>query len=135
MFKIFTHIIFHDNFTQKTRSTQSIYFFKDTVRRPRVFKNPFLIAMSSHENRNTQDRNTGCRVFTLGFTTTGFSMGLLVVYYITDFPGRRAKLAKHKIGAARHLKMNKMTSLRLWRAQNADGRPESQELACKLCWA
>ena len=54
MLKIFAHIIFHDNFTQKTRSTKSIFFFKDTVRRPRVFKNPFLIAMSSHENRNTQ---------------------------------------------------------------------------------
>ena len=49
MLKIFAHIIFHDNFTQKTRSTKSIFFFKDTVRRPRVFKNPFLIAMSSHE--------------------------------------------------------------------------------------
>ena len=81
MSEIFAHIFFHDNFAQKTRSTKSIYFFKDTVRRPRVFKNPFLIAMSSHENRNTHDRITGCRVFTLGFTTTGFSMGLLRSYF------------------------------------------------------
>ena len=53
---IHIHIIFHKNFTQKTRSTASIYFYKVTVRRPRVFKNLVLLAMSSQKNRNTHDR-------------------------------------------------------------------------------
>jgi len=54
IFCIFVHIIFHDNFTQKTRSIRILVvrvfiLYNETVRRMRIFKNLFLIAMSSQK--------------------------------------------------------------------------------------
>jgi hypothetical protein len=56
IFCIFVHIIFHDNFTQKTRSIRILVLvvrvfilYNETVRRMRIFKNLFLIAVSSQK--------------------------------------------------------------------------------------
>ena len=58
MLGIFVHIIFHKNFTQKTRSTESIFFLKETgdsmaaagIQKTGYNRHEFL------ENRNTHDR-------------------------------------------------------------------------------
>jgi hypothetical protein len=50
------YIIFHENFTQKTIYSASIYFLQGNSTAAAGIQKLVLIAMSSQKNRNTHDR-------------------------------------------------------------------------------
>ena len=60
------HIIFHENFTQKTRSTASIYCLQgNSTAAAGIQKSGFNRhdAMSSQKNRNTHDRKSNAGMY------------------------------------------------------------------------
>ena len=61
------HIIFHENFTQKTRSTASIQVVQGNSTAAAVAgygpQNLVSIAMSSQKNRNTHDRKSNAGTY------------------------------------------------------------------------